>query len=79
MDIVDCWLMRYDWYKVLPQVWKQVTHRLVVELTAERFVGLSQLHGALAVGSLDDVWDALEDQPVSDKCVEVIDTLVKRG
>ena len=79
MDIVDCWLTRYDWHKELPHAWKLATHRLVVELTAERFVGLGALHEALAGQDLDAVWNALEDQPVSDRCVDFIDALVNRG
>lgn len=77
MDIIAEWLSRYDWFKPLPQPWKQVTHRLVSELSAERFVGLPALHEALRSQDLAAVWDALEHETLPDKTIDAIDALVR--
>lgn len=77
MDIVAEWLTRYDWFRPLPQPWKQVAHRLVTELSAEKFVGLSTLHQALAAKDIGAVWDALETEVLPDKTIDVIDALVR--
>ncbi len=76
-EIVTVWLTRYEWFRELPRPWKQAAHRLVKELTAERFAGLSALHLALSAKDLDAVWDALADEGVSDKGVEFIDNIVR--
>jgi len=76
-EIVAEWLARYEWFRGLPRPWKQVTHRLVRELTAERFAGLSTLHLALSAKDLDAVWDALADEGVSDGGVDFIYNIVR--
>jgi hypothetical protein len=78
MDIVVAWLARYDWFTRLPQTWKQVAHRLVVELSAEKFTGLPALHEALSAQDLSAVWDALENEDLPDKTVDMIDAMVGR-
>lgn len=77
MDIITEWLSRYDWFKPLPQPWKQVTHRLVSELSAERFVGLPTLHEALSAQDSSAVWDALETESLPDRTVDAIDALMR--
>lgn len=77
VDVVTAWLYKYEWFPSLPVIWKQVTHRLVKELTAETFVGLTSLHQALSTQNPDGVWDALGDTPLTDRCVDMLDRLMR--
>jgi hypothetical protein len=77
VDVVSAWLSKYDWFNELPVLWRQITHRLVKELTAETFVGLSTLHQALSARDPDAVWDALSGIDLSDKCIDMLDQLMR--
>ena len=76
-DEVTAWLYKYEWFPHLPVVWKQITHRLVKELTAETFVGLATLHQALSTQNSALLWETLDDAPISDRCNDMVDQLIR--
>lgn len=52
MNKLEPWLARYEWYTTLPHNWKEAVQLIAKEVSAESFVGMTDIHEALA--HLDD-------------------------
>lgn len=59
MNQLEPWLSRYAWYRKLPENWKRIVHAVISETGAESFVGMTELHDAMANMDGETVLDFL--------------------